>query len=200
MCKAIKANKIKEEPRHTHRRIKLTVKPFGGSVHRLNIEDENAPDGRRTTTDPGEIERALMHEYEQKYRLVYSTPFLQSPLREEIGDQGLTPAAEAVLTGTYIPPIESTQATADFLRHSKMDDKLIREGPNDDAITVQQCNAFWNSMKEKIQSSKSNKHVGAYKAATKNRTNSIIQTRLFSQEMAGELKCFTIKKARKTYP
>ena len=131
-------------------------------------------------TDPGEIERALMQEYEQKYRLVYSIPFLQSPLREEIGDQGSTSAAEEVLKGTYIPPIESTQATADFLRHSKVDDKLIREGPNDDAISVQQCNAFWNSMKEKIQSSKSNKHVGTYKAATKNRTNSIIQTRLMS--------------------
>ena len=67
MIKAIKAMKVKEETRHTHRRIKLTVKPFGGSVHRLNIPDENSPDGRRTTTDPGEIERELKEEYEQKY-------------------------------------------------------------------------------------------------------------------------------------
>jgi len=101
MCKAIKAMKLKEETRYTHRRIKNATKPFGGSVHRLNIADDDAPGGRRTTTDPDEIQQALMQEYEQKYRLVYSTPFLQYLLRDEIGDQGLTNAAEEVLLGTY---------------------------------------------------------------------------------------------------
>ena len=180
MCKAIKNMKTKEETRHTHRRIKNATKPFGGSVHRLNIADTGAPGGRRTTTDPMEIQQALMTEYEQKYRLVYSTPFLQYPLRDEIGDQGLSQATEEILLGEYTPPIEIDRATETFLTHSKMHDNIINEGPNDDLITVKQCNEFWNKMKEKIQSSKSNKHVGTYKAATRNTTNSIIQARLMS--------------------
>lgn len=180
MCKAIRKMKLNEETRHTHRRIKNVTKPFGGSVHRLNISDENSPDGRRTTTDPVEIEHSLMAEYEQKYRLVYTTPFLQYPLRAEMGEQSLTKEAEEVLLGTYQPPIKLSNATVTFLKHSKMDDRIINEGPNEDIITVQQSNEFWNTMKEKIQSSKSNKHVGTYKAATKSKTNSIVQARLMS--------------------
>ena len=180
MCNAIRAMKLKEETRHTHRRIKRVTKPFGGSVHRLSIEDSNSATGRRTTTDQTEIEQSLMKEYEQKYRLVYSTPFLQYPLRDEMGDQGLTESAEEVLLGTYKAPIETTAATKIFLQHAKMSETIIDNGANDDAITVKQCNEFWSTMKEKIQSSKSNKHVGTYKAATKNKTNSIIQARLMS--------------------
>ena len=43
----------------------------------------------------------------------------------------------------------------------------MEEGPHDDLITVEQCNQFWDTIKEKILSSKSNKHVGTYKAAKK---------------------------------
>ena len=180
LAKAIRAMKTVEEARKTHRKIKIATKPFGGAVSRLNIEDPMVPEGRRTTTDPIEIETSLMNEYEQKYRLAYSSPLLQDPMRDELGDQGLTQQTEQVLLGEYIPPLDTTQATRRFLEQSKMTQRIADEGPNDDVITTEQCNSFWRSMKEKVQSSKSNKHVGTYKAASLNPTNATIQTRLMS--------------------
>ena len=77
-------------------------------------------------------------------------------------------------------PAEINSVTETFLHHSKMHENIIKDGPNEDLITVKQCNDFWNKTKEKTQSSKSNKHVGSNKAATKNVTNSIIEARLMS--------------------
>ena len=111
LANAIRQMKITEETRGTHRKIKLTTKPFGGAVSRLSIEDATEESGRRTTTDPVEIEEALKREYEEKYRLAYSSPLLHHPMREERGDQGLTAQTEEVLLGEYVPPEESSRAT-----------------------------------------------------------------------------------------
>ena len=61
-----------------------------------------------------------------------------------------------------------------------MDNSIFEQGPNNDAITKDDCDTFWNSMKERILSSKSGKHVGTYKAATKNTMNSTIQSHLMN--------------------
>ena len=176
----VKRMKLKEETRHTHRRIKMATKPFGGSVHRLSLADDNVEGGRRTTTNQIEIEDALMEEYEGKYRLAYSSPLMQTPLREELGDQGETIAVEDILLGQYITHPELDDATKTFLESCEMPECIKKEGPNKTSISVTECNTFWNKMKEKIQSSKSNKHVGTYKAATKNSTNAKVQARLMS--------------------
>ena len=166
VAKVIRRMKVEEDTRHTHRKIKIATKPFGGAVTRLSIIDENEPEGRRTTTNQQEIEQALMTEYEYKYRLAYSSPLMQYPLRDELGVSGDTIHAEDVLQGTYVPPPLTSDATRTFLEYSKMDDSILENGPNDDVITPEDCNEFWNSMKERVQSSKSGKHVGTYKAAT----------------------------------
>ena len=172
--------KLREETRYTHRRIKLSTKPFSGSVHRLSLADDNVEEGRRTTTNQIEIEDALMEEYESKYRLAYSSPLMQTPLREELGDRGEKIAVEEILIGQHIAHPELDDATTTFLEACKMPECIKNDGPNKTNITVSECNTFWNKMKEKIQSSKSNKHVGTYKAATKNPTNAAIQARLMS--------------------
>jgi hypothetical protein len=54
---------------------------------------------------------------------------MQSPLLEDFGYLGLTPAADAVLDGTYVPPPEVDEMTWKFLFH-------LRHPDLEDAIPV----------------------------------------------------------------
>lgn len=99
VAKIIRRMQVEEDTRHTHRRIKLATKPFGGAVTRLSIIDEDSPEGRRTTTNQHEIEEALMTEYESKYRLSYSSPLMQYPLRD------VCPSTINRRSNAYIPSI-----------------------------------------------------------------------------------------------
>ena len=61
-----------------------------------------------------------------------------------------------------------------------MDESIKRLPSNPVKITVSDSNNFWNKMTEKVSSSPSTRHIGTYKAATSNKTNTLIQAEMTS--------------------
>ena len=66
---------------------------------------------------PDAITDALLEANESKYHQCDASPFLQQPLLDDFGFLGDTPAAEAVLNGTYQPPDGTPPLVALLLRH-----------------------------------------------------------------------------------
>lgn len=174
---ALKQQRLNEESRVTHQRIKLVTKDIMGAPYQMEITHEN-----RTflSADRTQLEAALMQENEHKYRLAYSSPFLQEPLLTEFGKMALNDNSQAVLDGTYVCPPNTSKYTKKFIEALQMDDCVRKQGINPVRISTSQSNAFWNKMTERTSSSPSMKHIGTYKAATKNKINARIQAQLTS--------------------
>ena len=75
--------------------------------------------GTYISIDKDPIEKALMNEYENKYRLAYSSPFLQEPLITELGQMATNDKALQILNGTFDCDINIPSNTKKFIRHLK---------------------------------------------------------------------------------
>ena len=173
----IRQLKSHEETRHTHRQIRNSTKDFDGAPYHMELKNET---GTYISTDKVEIEQALMQEYEAKYHLAESSPFLKAPLLHDFGQLGLTPNTDRVLNGIYECPQGTNKYTKCFIKHLARDPIMINKPDNDTVITTVQLNTFWKNMNEKIVSSPSGRHIGTYKATISHDTHASIQTRLTS--------------------
>ena len=176
-AKQIRQHQLNEELRQTHKNVKMVVNNNLGAPYHMELTTAN---GVHISTDKEAIENALRTEYENKYRLAYSSPFLQEPLLSELGQFAINDKAKAILNGTYECDLNIPKHTKTFIRHLKKD-KCLRSRPlNPVDITTEQSNAFWRNIKEKISSSPSLMHIGTYKAALSNRINAEIQAQMIS--------------------
>ena len=92
---AIRRIKRLEEIRAAQRRIRIATKDFQGATERVMIEENGV---HRITTKKEEIETALRHENEQKFRLAYKEcPFLQPQLLSQLGQIATTSTADEIL-------------------------------------------------------------------------------------------------------
>lgn len=173
----IRQLKSQEESRHMHKEIRNSTKEFSGAPYHMELPSDNGP---YISTDKEEIEKALMAEYEAKYRLAEASPFLKEPLLSELGPLALNDNAERILNGTYQCPPGIDKYTKCFIKHLARDPIMHDQPDNETVITVDQLNQFWNNMDEKIVSSPSGRHIGTYKATSIHPTNSVIQARLTS--------------------
>lgn len=176
-CNALRQQKHNEDSRITHQRIKVVTKDHMGAPYQMEISLNNKT---YLSTDHEQLEDALMHENEQKYRLAYSSPFMHEPPFSDFGHMTFTDNSTAVLDGTYQCPPNIHKYTKKFISHLKMDKCVRRAGVNPVKIATSQSNAFWKKMTEKTSSSPSLKHIGTYKAAAQHRLNSKIQAQLTS--------------------
>ncbi len=63
------------------------------------------------------VEKATIKANKNKYNKCLQTPPMQDYFVRDFGYDGNTPAADAVLAGTYVPPPEADPVMVDFLRH-----------------------------------------------------------------------------------
>ena len=159
---ALRQQKLNEDSRITHQRIKIVTKDHMGASYQMEISLHNKT---FLSADREQLESALIQENEYKYRLAYSSPFLHEPLFSEFGHMALNNNAQAVLDGTYQCPPTLHKYTKQFISHLEMDKCVRKAGTNPVTFTTSQSNAFWKRMTEKTSSSPSLKHIGTYKAA-----------------------------------
>ena len=80
VAKQIQQKKLQEECRRSHRNIKLTTKDFMGAPYKMELKRGNDV---YLSADKNQIEKALVKEYDAKYKLAHASPFLQQPLARE---------------------------------------------------------------------------------------------------------------------
>ena len=169
--------KIQEETRLVHRRVKITTKDFVGAPYHMELEGTKKS---FVSTDKDAMERALIDKYNTKYHLAHSSPFLQEPLLREFGQMTINDNAAKVVKGEYVCPPGVKNHTKIFIKHLAMD-PAIRDLPvNKVQISTSECNEFWRNMKERVSSSRSTRHIGTYKAAALHNTNAKIQATMLS--------------------
>ena len=174
---AIRQLKSQEESRHSHRMIRVAIKEFSGAPFHMELIGDKGP---FISTDKEEIEKALMIEYENKYRLAESSPFLEEPLLSDLGQLALNDKANAILNGDYECPPGVDQYTQSFIRHLARPQQLQNSKHNEVPISTQCLNSFWKNMDEKVVSSPSGRHIGTYKATSTHEKNSIVQSKFTS--------------------
>ena len=174
---AINQLNLNEESRRIHSNVKAATKDFLGAPYHMELQNE---DGSFLSTDRDQIEIALIQEYEAKYRLSESSPFLHEPLSSMLGHMAITPSSQQILDGTFVCPPSINKHTKKFITHLKMDDKVRKRGKNRIPITLQDSLAFWKKIPEKVSSSPSQRHIGTYKATHMNSINASIQADMLS--------------------
>lgn len=110
------------------------------------------------------IEKACLKENDLKFRQTQATPCMRESLRSDLGYMGLTPAAEAILDGTYQSPPGIPIYTREFLAHLKRETNQI-EFPTLE-INKGDFQQGWKKMKERTSSGKSGLHFGHLKTCT----------------------------------
>lgn len=153
-----------EETRQTFRRIKTATKPFYGATEKVTISDSQ--DNQIITTDKEEIEEAIRYENLSKFKLAYSSPYLRKPLISKIGQHATSKHAQKILRGSFNQKnISST--TKSFMKYLSAPKSVLKSGPLNSHCSLDQAKRYWLKKKERTSSSLSNRHIGTYKALSK---------------------------------
>ena len=91
---AVRQLKSQEESRYSNRTIRNAIKHFDGTPYHTEILGLQRS---FVSTDKEQIENALMKEYEAKYKLAESSPFLDEPLLSDLGQLAFNSNAEKYL-------------------------------------------------------------------------------------------------------
>ena len=153
-----------EEIRASYRRIKSVTKPFFGTTERILIKEEDGTE--RTTTSKDEIEEALCIENRKKFTQAYSSPFLQKPLIQQLGQTATNERAREILRGSFNSKIKIHKDTMKFIQHMAKPQSVQNQDPNDESCSIETAAYYWKKKREKTNSSMSQRHIGTYKAMT----------------------------------
>ena len=156
-----------EDLRASYRRIKIATKPYFGATEKVLLQDGNS-DSEEITTDKKRIEIALCNENKKKFMEAYSSPFLQSPLIEQLGQTATTKDAKKILNGTFPLNPNLEPATNNFIQQLRKPQQLINKPDNNDECKIKESEHYWKKKREKTNSSMSSRHIGTYKALTFN--------------------------------
>ena len=85
----------------------------------------NPSNEETTTTDKETIEKALSEENIKKFTTAYSSPFLQKPLSQLLGQTATSSTAQKILNGTFSDRIKLSKSTKLFIQHLKMPTSIL---------------------------------------------------------------------------
>ena len=115
-------------------------------------------------TNKTDIEVACFQENSRRFRQADQTPFMISPLLDEVGLLGMGPATVGILDGTYQPPEGADPWAAHLISY-------LGRGPGVDAsstvsvaITMEDHIAGWRKAHEQTSLGPSGLHFGHCKA------------------------------------
>ena len=143
---------------------KINGKLESSAVSMVQIEGQEC-------TDQKKIETTLLHVNCEKIHASENTSFMQTPLKEEFGDTADTPAAAAVLDGSYEPP----PGTDDFAAQLLEELKVAELPPGSTSyephtrISTDEHIRGWKRAKERTSAGLSDLHFGMFKAHIKRR-------------------------------
>ena len=95
----------------------------------------------------------------------HDTPFLQSPLIEEIGYQGEGHVVPDILSGQYEPPDGIDNYAAELLQAMRMPEAISRAGPIQTTISRENHRSFWLRQSSRTASEPSHLSFAHYKIA-----------------------------------
>ena len=168
-----------ERQREEARRLKRILgRTQGGAISRIEVE-ENGDFVEMTTQE--DVEHHTMEMCNARFHLTRDTPFMQEPMRSELGPLGVnTPAVHAILQGTYQIPNECDAFTREFIETIMASSPVNPANRISCEITKEDFQSFWRGCKEQTSSSISGCHYGHYKVAATNNTLSEIHA-LFTE-------------------
>jgi len=120
------------------------------------------PDGPIHVTTQHKVEQHLSEALALQFQLTANSPFLVDPLRFELGLQGTSPAAQAILQGTYQCPAGVDPYTQQLLAVLRIPPWLT---PVPSGISRDDFIRHWWRSREWTSSSYSGLHYGHYKAS-----------------------------------
>jgi hypothetical protein len=152
-----------EQQRKASRLIKRAMGKFDkGSMSFVVAADQ---EGRRIEMRKKEdIENACLQENNRRFRQAGNTPFLTSPLFEEVGPLGTGPGGESILQGKFEIPEGTDEYAAQLIKHLAMTEGIKNAPPMDIGLDVQQFIRGWAKAKERTSSGRSGLHFGHCKA------------------------------------
>ena len=163
--KVLQDLKRKESQRLSARRIKTMNRKLGSKQALLQTQFIDDDGNRITVIDKDGVEEACLNEAKKRFTQANETPFLQEPLRSELGDKGFGPATEHILSGNYTPPEDTDQYAADLL-------KYMRKPPNikqvSNVLTTEEMQQGWAKQTEQTSAGPSGIHFGNMKAIMSN--------------------------------
>ena len=116
----------------------------------------------RTTQET--VEQGIFSEvHNKRYTLAGEAPICNGELFQDFGYLANTPAANAVLDGTYTMPPDSDQSTAELFVEIARIRALIPKDTVSIKITPSQWKRYWQVVNEETSSSVSGLHFGHYK-------------------------------------
>ena len=119
--------------------------------------------GTKTISEKIQLEKAIIKENKHKYHQTESTcPFMQPPLRNDFGDLGKGPGTEKVLNGEYIPSLNLTPSTQEYIKLCSLPKGELIMNPLTRSLDY--FNQSWRKMRE--QTSSRDIHFGHFRAAT----------------------------------
>ena len=105
-----------ENQRRSARRLQSILgKTFGSGLTRVSIQDENG--SLQEVTDKQGIESACIESNRVKSMQTEDTPPMTSPLVDDLGFDGTSPACQDILRGTYTPLDNIDKYTKEYLQH-----------------------------------------------------------------------------------
>jgi hypothetical protein len=116
-------------------------------------------------TDKREMEKAIIASNKKKIKQSFNTPFYTFPYNKIFGYNGLTPAAQQVLDGTFIPPQDASCHIKDFLNSSAMPTN-IKDNIDKMEITLESFISFWRHAKENTSCFPSEFSFATFKASS----------------------------------
>jgi hypothetical protein len=116
-------------------------------------------------TNKREMEKRIIISNKKKFRQSFRTPFYNFPYNKLFGYKGLTPSAQKVLDGTFIPPDDASCHIKDFLNQLLMPE-CIKSNPNTMELTLSSFINFWRKAKENTSAYPSEFSFATTKAST----------------------------------
>jgi hypothetical protein len=186
----------RENLRRMFRKLQRVLKPdIKQGLSRIDIPDRTActaahgnPDHPKewkgpwmTITKPNEIAKVIKDLNRQQYHQAHATPFGSGPVAEAFGQQGNTPAASSVLSGT----IPNTLHQAPLMEETRrILGTMAKEYPKiaecTGVVSQDEFIAAYKVSKESTSSSPSGRHIGHYKVATQDDTLAALHSSMMS--------------------
>ena len=145
--KMLKALREREQQRVTTRKVRfIQGKIRTGSTTMVTVTDA---DGKKIDiTDQQEIERAILDSNHRKFTQSSTTPFYQTPLKEEFGLKGITSATQATLAGLYESNHEIDSRILDLIAQWQMPPAVRALNPLKMELSLDSYTSFWRKARE----------------------------------------------------
>jgi hypothetical protein len=111
------------------------------------------------------IELACLTENDRRFRQTEETPPMHPALTDVIGFSAEMPAANDILAGTFDTSDIPDKAMRKVIEYLRMPDSVVKAGPIDPQISVEEHIAGWNAQKERTASVRTALSFSDHKAA-----------------------------------